>query len=124
MDLAIEIIKSTNDGNDLDIFDLLLVENAVNGNLSKIEKKFIKKLFENVKKGYIKPYLHKINNLTINNEGFVFWKNHQVEHYTIPWAYTDDGKKCALELADRCKEIEIKGEIPTIEKVIWNWSDT
>ena len=123
INLAIEILKLTNDGNDLDFFDLLLVEIAVNGVLSKSEKSLFENLFNRVKKGYTKPYLHKIKNLIINNRGDVFWKNHQVEHYDIPWAYTDDGKNYAIELANRCKVIESKGKLPTVKTVIWNWSD-
>ncbi len=123
-DMACDILKITNDGNDLDPLDLKLLEMAVNGLLNDAGIAAFKELYEKVTKtGYKKPFFHNIENLTIDHIGYVSWKGKQVEHYTLSWAFSEEAKKEALELARRCKIIEQRGDVPTTSNVIGSWNE-
>lgn len=82
IDKALFIIQKTNDGDDLSPEHLKLTEMAVNGRLNDIGQKVFDELYENVKQGYKKPWFHGLEYLTIDNEGYVYWKGVHVEHYT------------------------------------------
>jgi hypothetical protein len=107
--LAIEIIAATNDGDDLAPHHLKLVEHAVNGFLTDEGMTAFYELVENVRAGYQPPWFHGIEHLRIDQEGFVYWKNQRVEHYTPRWAYTEDARRHAVALAGLCKHCEITG---------------
>ncbi len=55
---------------------------------------------------------------------YIYWKGHQVEHYEIPWAYTEEAHKSAIELARRCQILESKGIEPTVNSAIWRWEES
>lgn len=120
-DLAIEIIVATNDGDDLAPHHLKLVEMAVNGFLDKQGETVFRELAENVRNGYTKPWFHGIEHLTFNQEGFVYWKGVQVEHYTPSWAYSEDAKRKATVLAERCIHLEAIGEEVNGATAVWDW---
>jgi hypothetical protein len=123
-DKAIDIIKATDDGDRLDPRHLKLVEMAVNGELSERGIETFNELHKTViTTGYVKPFFHGIEHLTIDNEGFVYWKGKEVEHYNLSWAYSDEAKKQAIELARRCKIIEERGEIPSTLNAVWKWEE-
>lgn len=119
---ACEILRLTKDGEELSPEHLWLVENAVNGFLNdKGEEKF-RSLYEDVAAGrYHKPYLHGIEYLTINHEGFVHWRGKHVEHYDISFAFSDKGREATLELASRCRYLEKKGIEVNMTNVVWRW---
>ena len=123
IDKAIEIIQHTNDGDDLAPEHLKLVELAVNGYLNEKGVEAFQKLYENVEAGYVRPYFHGIEHLMLDHEGFVYWKGQHVEHYNIPWAYSDEGKAQALELAKRCQQIESEGREVNSRTAIWDWKE-
>ncbi len=109
IDLAVEIIAATHDGDDLAPNHLKLVEMAVNGYLNEQGEVAFYELVANVRGGYHKPWFHDIEHLTIDHEGFVYWKDKQVEHYTPHWAYSDDARAQAQELGRRCRHLESIG---------------
>lgn len=74
-------------------------------------------------RGYKKPWFHGIENMTIDNAGFVMWKGNQVEHYNLSSAYSDKLRAEALELARRCVILEARGESPTTHNAIWTWEE-
>lgn len=121
-DRSCEILQRTDDGDRLDPRHLKLIELAVNGALNEKGLQALSDLHKMVMTtGYIKPFFHGIEHLTIDNIGYVYWKGTQVEHYTLSWAYSDKAKKEALELARRCKVIEGRGEKPDYRNTIWTW---
>jgi len=122
-DKACAILQATNDGDDLDPQHLKLLELAVNGFLSERGMAAFEKLCQDVADGYKKPWYHGIENLTRDNHGYVRWKGVIVEHYTHEWAYSDEAKAQALELARRCVVLEAKGVKPTMHEAIWKWED-
>ena len=84
IDMAIEILRKTNDGNDLAPEHLKLVEVAANGWLSEAGEVAFHELHRDVENGYKKPWLHGIEHLTRDHEGYVYWKGRRVEHYDSP----------------------------------------
>ena len=120
--MSIEILERTNDGDSLTPQDLAIVEGAVNGFLTDEGKQYFRELHSKVMSGsYKKPWFHDIENLTIDNTGFVYWKGKQIEHYNLSWAYTEEGKKSAQNLAERCRIIESRGQEVNTRSVVWDW---
>ena len=121
-DKAIEILQATSDGDKLASIDLSLVEGAVNGFLTTEGIKAFNKLHETVVAGkYKQPWFHGIEDMTIDNVGFIYWKGAIVEHYEQPWAYSKEAKESAQELKRRCEILESKGIPLNITTVIWRW---
>jgi len=121
-DRAIEILKRTRDGDDLSGDHLYLVQEAVNGNLSNLGLKAFAELHARVTSGdYVRPWLHDIEHLTKNQDGYVFWKGHEVEHFSF--RNRDEERKAAEELARRCRVIESRGEIPNTSNAVWRWTE-
>lgn len=119
--MACEILRKTNDGDDLDPQHLWLVQEAVNGFLNDQGWEAFQELYDNALKGYKHPWFHGIENLIRRQSGYVYWKGHQVEHYDSPWCWTDDGKKSAEELAARCRHLENIGVEVNTGNAIWHW---
>jgi hypothetical protein len=124
-EMAIEILRATNDGNELSPPHLKLVELAVNGFLNEAGTAAFEELYGNATKsaGYTVPWFHGIEHLTRDHAGYIRWKGITVEHYDSPWYYTEPARKAAQETADRCKLLESIGEAPTNQKVIWKWEE-
>ena len=121
---AIAVIQKTNDGDNLAPSDLYLTECAVNGFLTPKGKETFDDLYHRVSEDrYIKPWLFGIENLTIDHIGFVYWKGHEVEHYTFYPGKSEDLRKQAVELARRCRILEERGVEVGVGSAVWNWKD-
>lgn len=105
-DLCCEILTKTHDGDDLIPEHLKMLENAVNGFLNEKGEIWITNLHERVMKGYVKPWFHAIKNMTQDLEGFIYWKGHQVEHYSF--RNYEEEYISAKELEKMCKLCETK----------------
>lgn len=120
MDKALYILRSTNDGNDLAPVDLKLVESACNGFLNEKGEEAFDALYQRVKSGdYQVPFLHGIQHLTVDHEGYVYWKGFEVEHYDSP--YKSESKKDLQLLAKRCESLEKIGVEVCTKTSIWYW---
>lgn len=111
-------MQATNDGDDLDPRHLKLLENAVNGFLNEQGEAAFEDLYKSALRGYKKPWFHGIENMTIENSGYVKWKGTVVEHYTLSWAYSIEARGQAFELARRCVILEARGETPTMNNSV------
>ena len=120
---AIEVLERTNDGEDLAPCHLYLVQLAANDQLSDKGREAWAELVQQVAEGYRAPWFHGIEHLTIDHRGFVRWRGRQVEHYSSPWAYSEAGKASAIELAERCRILEARGEVPTTLTAVWRWDE-
>jgi len=118
---CIEILQKTNDGKDLSPCHLRLIQDAVNYGLTEAGEIALNELYQNVIRGYKPAWFHGIEHLTIDYEGFVYWKDNQVEHYNLSWAYGNAARIAAIELAKRCHTVESRGEKATTASVIWNY---
>ena len=104
------ILRNTDDGDSLLPEDLVLVEMAINGGLDDGGITAFVRLYEAVEGGtYVHPWFHYIENMTIDAEGFVYWKGDRVDHYTRPWAFSVEGKVHATRLAEACRSLENAG---------------
>lgn len=121
-DIARYILQNTKDGNNLAPEHLYLVQVAVNGGLSELGEVEFYKLYDSVKRGYAKPYLHGVPNVTKDHEGFVYWRSVRIEHYTF---YGEDADKrereATQELAKRCLHLERIGVPVTFENAFSRW---
>ena len=120
-DKACFILQKTNDGEDLSPEHLYLLQEMVNGHLNELGEQEFEKLFLSAQAGYVKPWFHGIEHLTINHVGYVLWKGKVVEHYDSPFCWSKEGKASAEELAKRCLHLESIGQAPSVGTVIWNW---
>jgi hypothetical protein len=59
--------------------------------------------------------------MRLHHDGWVTYKGHRVEHYAIPWAFTEEARRDALEILDRCKHLESLSITPTMDTVVWHW---
>ncbi|MBA7710597.1 hypothetical protein ES703_119542 [subsurface metagenome] len=123
IDMALEIIRQTNDGDDLSPGDLALVESAVNGFLSESGEIAFQELHKKVLEGYSPPWFHGIEHMTIDHAGYVYWKGVQVEHYGPGNPYSAKMKQATEEIARRCRILEERGRQPTVGTAVWNWDE-
>lgn len=121
-DMACEILRGTNDGDDLSPGDLYLVQELVNDHLTPKGIEYARNIRDQVKAGtYVKPWMCGVEGLTQDHEGYVYWKGVQIEHYSHS-DYTKK-KQDAIELARRCLLLESLYIQPTCGRVVWRWSD-
>lgn len=122
-DNAIDILKATRDGEDLDPQHLKLVELAVNGMLSAAGLLLFDELLQQVRKGYVKPWFHGVEHMTRNHDGYVLWKGVAIEHMSSAYAASEQAADDVRDLARRCLLLEGKGVTPTTRAVVWQWPD-
>jgi hypothetical protein len=120
-DMAIEILRRTHDGDDLDPRDLKLVEHAVNSFLSEAGEVAFSELHERANRdgGYVKPWLRGIEHLTRDHEGYVFWKGEVVEHFSFRDAAKE--QQAPESLAADCCRLETSGVTPTSANLMRFW---
>ena len=124
IEMSIEILRKTEDGEKLAPQDLKLVETAVNGYLTEAGEVAFYELFARVESGeYRPPWLQGVENLTRDHVGYVYWRGKEIEHWDSHLAYSDRGKGEAEELARRCMILEAKGEKVNTTTVVWKWED-
>lgn len=123
-DEASGILRATNDGDDLSPEDLGLVQYVVNNGVESYPVRVAwDDLQARVHAGYQKPWLHGIEHLTRDHEGYVSWKGHVVDHWSGDLPYSKEGKAEATELARRCRILEERGEDIRPMTVVWRWTD-
>ena len=122
-DKACEILRRTNDGDDLSPQHLWLIQEMVNGHLNELGEQEFEKLYQCALDGYEKPWFHGIEHLTTDHEGYVRWKGKVVEHFNSPWRWTEDARKQAEEVASRCRQLESIGVPPSTTTVVWLWEN-
>lgn len=121
---ALEIIRATNDGDKLAPQHLKLVEAAVNGFLNEAGEKAFQYLHADVLAGtYRWPWYKGIENLLLDHVGYVCWKGHIVEHFELPYAYSDESTAYALEIGRMCAILDAHGITPTTHAIVW-WDKT
>lgn len=123
IDKCLEIIRLTDDGNALSPEHLYLVQTACNGWLSEAGEVEFERLYQQVATGvYVKPWFRGIEHLTMDHEGYVYWKGQHVEHYSF--RDRDDELAAAEELAARCRWLEANGIEVTVTSAVWRWDLT
>ena len=107
---ALEILEGTNDGDKLSPPHLKLLEMAVNDMLNDKGIKMFDDIHKQVMDGeYRRPYLQGVEFMTQDHEGYIYFKDHDVEHFSRPWAYSLEAKDYLERLKSRCLFLEGKG---------------
>jgi len=124
-DKACAILKKTDDGNLLEPQDLKLLENAVNGWLTEAGREAFDRLYHRVVTDgtYTKPYLHGIEHITHDHDGYIYYKGIHVEHYSRDYVYSEAAQNELLELKRRCAFLERKGVEVSCASVVWGWNN-
>jgi hypothetical protein len=123
-ELACDILRATQDGEELAPPDLKLVELAVNGFLSQAGEAAFLELHRNATKpeGYTVPWFLGIEHMTRDHQRYIYWKGVLIEHFDHDH-WQQDGwrqrmKDSAEALAARCRALEAQGITPTSHNVI------
>ena len=121
--MAISILQSTHDGEDLDPSHLWLVQEWVNDHLNEKGEIAFHELYAQVITGkYQKPWLYGVENLTRDHQGYVYWKSIQVEHYSFSGEGAYEREKAAAEeIGRRCRILESKDMEVSCNNAIWKW---
>jgi hypothetical protein len=118
---AIEVLQLTNDGNDLAPQDLSLLQAAVNGHLTETGLVAFDELHNRCAAGsYQRPFLFGIEPLTQDLEGYVYYKQFRVEHYSFSNdpALTERLRQDAIQLVRACRQLEEMNITPSIAAVL------
>lgn len=103
-DQAIEIIRLTNDGDDLSPGHLKLVELAVNNFLSPEGETAFAELHQSVLTGYKKPWHCGVEHVTKDHVGFIYWRTVQLEHFS--YRHHEDEIAATRRLGEACLYLE------------------
>jgi len=123
---AIEVLQLTNDGDDLAPQDLSLLQGAVNGHLTETGLATFDDLHDRCKAGsYQRRFLFGIEPLTQDLEGYVYYKEFRVEHYSFSndSALTERLRQDAILLVISCRQLEEMNITPSISTVLSLTSD-
>lgn len=107
VDMAVEILQKTRDGANLAPAHLYILQCAVNSGLSEAGEVAFYDLYAKVKKGYRKPWHFGIVGVTKDHEGYIYWKDTRIEHYTFDDA--DKEREAAKRLQTDCRTLETRG---------------
>ncbi|MEJ8837615.1 hypothetical protein [Ramlibacter sp. AN1133] len=111
VDRAIRILENTHDGDDLARRDLALLQHVVNHGRAALTELGLKRWEDVVNAvadgSYVKPWLHGVENLSKDHDGYVKWRGRVVEHYSFR---DDEGERAAAQqLGECCRFLEAKG---------------
>ncbi|MBI1384741.1 MAG: hypothetical protein GC150_07520 [Rhizobiales bacterium] len=121
--LALFVLRETRDGDDLAPEHLALVQRIVNGPVDERAEVAFQALVAAVRTGYTRPAFHGITHLTIDHEGYVYWKGEEVEHFEPGWARSTEAAVEATEVARCCRILEARGVPVNTTSVIWRWEE-
>ena len=123
-EMAVAVLRATDDGNGLAPVDLALIELAVNQRLDSSGLLRFAELHENATKpsGYMAPWLFGIEHLTVDHHRRILWKGVAVEHFDhAVWrrpGWRERMRADAEAVAARCRKLEATGIQPSMAAVI------
>jgi len=109
---ALDVLRGTRDGDDLEPHALWLVQCVVNngrGSLSKSDRLRWNEIVDMVaRNAYVHRWLHGVEHLTKTQQGYVRWKGQIVEHYSFAGKAAQE-RSAALRLGACCRFLEAHG---------------
>lgn len=119
---AIVILQHTADGENLSREQLQLVERAANNQLREQDQSPFQELYQNVIHGtFRKPWLAEVEHVTADHQGYVYWKNIRVEHFTFSIMDEQAVREAAHHVAEVCQHLETLGIPVTGNTYMNNW---
>lgn len=120
LDTSCNILSLSNDGDDLSPNDLKFIENVANFGVNEEGEIYLYELETKLEKGiYKKACFYGVENLTQDHEGFVYYKDIHVEHYS--YRDHEEGKKSAIILKSRCEVLEKNNIEISCHNAVWCW---
>lgn len=117
-DMACEILRATNDGDNISPNELYLLQEAINGNLTDKGYEMFADLHKRVKEGsYAKPWHCGVEHMTKDHEGYIYFKGQHCEHYSF--RDYEEEKKALIELQKTCLLLEAKGHPINSITTVW-----
>lgn len=122
-DRVLEILRATNDGNDLAPRDLSLTELAINRNLSEKGAAAFDKLYSDVcvQRTYdaSKVWFLDLENITRDHAGYIYWRGVPIEHFAFNSG--ERMRKAAEHLQSACLTMERFGLAVSSAAVYLSW---
>lgn len=110
IEMSLEILERTRDGNDLEPFHLSLVQAAVNNHLTPHGIGAFRAVYDAVASGhYTKPWLAGVEHVTRDHQGYIYWKGTRIEHFTFSVMDANQLRQTTQHLAEKCRHIEALG---------------
>ena len=128
---ACEVLRRTNDGDDLYGPHLGIIQALVNNKLTDEGMTcFVDSIYTPVMAGtYAPPAFHDVANLTYDGLGYVRWKGIIVEHFSPGFAYSERSRAFAQALGSAAANLEAAGEqvtwcsvIEYVRRQCWTYS--
>lgn len=111
IDKVCAILEKTNDGNALTPQHLKLTQNAVNGFLNEKGLEALDELYRTVIDGkYKRPAYLGVEFMDRDDNGYVYFKDEDVEHYSSFFAYTKSAQISLKVLQNQCLYLEQIGQ--------------
>lgn len=66
--------------------------------------------------------LHEIQELTKNGQGYIYWKEIHVEHFSYPVSEMTEEAEASRKLAERCRQLENWKFPVNSQTVAWRWT--
>jgi hypothetical protein len=132
IDLCLEIIQNSDDGNKLAPWQLKLTENAINGFLNKkgfdllsiVHEQVLKNDFNYSSDVFMKLFVDKVpitdaeKYITYDQNGYVYYKNNCIEHYNDPERSLLKDRE---ELYQKAHHLEKLGFAVNTRNMVWRW---
>lgn len=114
---ACDILRLTNDGDNLSSHDLRFIEIAVNNGLNEKGITYLNELLEKANKGYERPYHYGVEHITKDVEGFIYYKGIHVEHFSH--RDSEQERKATLYLKKCCELLERNNIEVNSSSAVW-----
>jgi len=113
IDICTEILRLTNDGNDLAPGHLAIIQAACNHGLTEAGEMALAELHASVLRGYTKPGHFGVEHVTKDHEGYIYWRGKQLEHYSFH--DSEKEREATQKLASACLALEAQGKEITFD---------
>ncbi len=120
---CLAILKLSSGGADLLQEDRLLLDLAKKGYLNEKGEAAVFELHKSILEERYYCWFHDIPYLTIDTNGYVYWKGQLVESFKPRWAQSSPANKHANEIARRCRILEKKGIACDLRAVVVEWKE-
>lgn len=120
IDTCLNVLSLSNDGEKLSPRDLKFIENTVNFGCIESGEVYLYEMESKLEKGiYAKSWAFDVEDITQDHEGYIYYKEHHVEHYSHD--DYNEARKAALELRERCQLLEKNNVKVSATSAVWQW---
>ncbi|BDA76073.1 hypothetical protein CAL7716_102390 (plasmid) [Calothrix sp. PCC 7716] len=119
VEIALEILQGTEDGNRLSARHLSLLQYAVNNTITDEGIKELERVHQLVIDNNYVDWFHGIPGMRKRHNGYIEYKSEIIEHYSFRNYHEEE--RAITELYARCQHIELLGIKPTIHNCVHFW---